>query len=1040
MKLSPQKWIHKSIQTRLVLLLLSVLIPILAIQAYVYYDSYRVRRASEIQANMENARALAKNMESFVKDVVHQELVIGLAITSSQRKSSQDISRLLDTVHDYEDAIRDFTWMNPEGVAVYSSNPAMVGNRYGDRGYFRKIVEGRAWTVGELVLARTTGKPVFGISRGIRDERGTLLGVVVATAVPEKLEARLAVERGPGGAHAIVDGKGMLVYRHPAIHLAWEERNQLALYPEYGQVLGGKEMTTTVHDPYEGKSRLVSLSPVPSIGWVAMAGVTEEEVMMPVLGSIGGNALLFLTVSFAAFLIALSVSRKITKPVADLSAHALLLKAGKEPGPIRSSDVSELRDLAGSFNAMAEKVKERETVLRRERDFSAALLDTAGALAVVFDPEGRIQRFNRACEELTGYRAGDVIGRPFMDFLIAPEEIDGVRGVLNGLRAGNFPNRHENHWVAKSGARRLIAWSNTAITRPDGGIDSIIATGVDITEQRRAEEALRKAKDELEERIRERTAELQAASMYTRSLIEASLDPLVTISIGGKITDINHATEMATGIPREQLIGSDFSDYFTEPEKARAGYRRVFEQGFVRDYPLELKHRDGHFTPVLYNASTYRDPAGRIAGVFAAARDITGVRRAEEAAMAERQRFFDVLETLPVYVILLNRDYQVPFANRFFRERFGESRGRPCYEYLFNRTEPCEICETYTVYRTGEPHHWEWTGPDGRNYDISDFPFVDTDGSSLIMEVGIDITEVKRAQQTLRAANETLEQRVVERTAKLAESEEKLRLANEQLEQRVRERTRDLEALTFELEKSRDDLRKLASELVLAEESERKRIAAVLHDEIAQTLAVARMRIDMLQKMAADEESRQTIREAKEFLVQSIRETRGLMNDIGNPLLFDMGVEAACESLADRLMATHPEIQIRCDIRDSLRGLDSEVKIILFQVVRELLNNVIKHSSARNADVQIRMDNGRIRALVRDDGAGFDPRMLGAPTAEGGYGLFSIRERLMAFDGELRIESSPEAGTVVSASLPATIAPALPRGSRAAAGREWKGK
>ena len=370
----------------------------------------------------------------------------------------------------------------------------------------------------------------------------------------------------------------------------------------------------------------------------------------------------------------------------------------------------------------------------------------------------------------------------------------------------------------------------------------------DITERKRAEEALRKAKDELEERVKERTYELYAESLYARSLIEASLDPLVTISVDGKIMDVNRASEEVTGVPREQLIGSDFSDYFTEPEKARAGYEEVFRQGFVRDYPLELKRRDGHVTPVLYNASVYRDDTGQIMGVFAAARDITERRRAEETVKAERQRLYDVLETLPVYAILLTPDYHVSFANRFFRERFGEDHGRRCYEYLFNRTEPCEICETYTVQKTGKPHHWEWTGPDGRNYDIFDFPFTDSDGSPLIMEVGIDITKRKQAEAALR---------------------------------------------------------RLASELVMAEERERKRIAGVLHDDIAQILAAARMRLDMLQGIPSDQEQ-QTLKEAKALLVQSLQETRALMNDLGNPVLFDLGLKAACEALAKQMMERHP--------------------------------------------------------------------------------------------------------------------------------------
>ncbi|MDD5028186.1 MAG: PAS domain S-box protein [Rhodoferax sp.] len=121
---------------------------------------------------------------------------------------------------------------------------------------------------------------------------------------------------------------------------------------------------------------------------------------------------------------------------------------------------------------------------------------------------------------------------------------------------------------------------------------------------------------------------LRASSLYTRSLIEASLDPLVTISPDGKITDVNLATETATGRSRDELVGTDFSNYFTEPAKARAGYQQVFAQGTVTDYQLAIRHRDGHSTAVLYNASVYRNEAGEVQGVLAAARDISAQQRA----------------------------------------------------------------------------------------------------------------------------------------------------------------------------------------------------------------------------------------------------------------------------------------------------------------------------------------------------------------------------------------------------------------------------
>ena len=118
-------------------------------------------------------------------------------------------------------------------------------------------------------------------------------------------------------------------------------------------------------------------------------------------------------------------------------------------------------------------------------------------------------------------------------------------------------------------------------------------------------------------------------------MIESSLDSLVAISPEGRITDANEATVRLTGVPREQLIGTTFSDYFSEPQRAEQIYQRVFAEGMAVDYPLTMRHRDGTWTEVRYNASVYRDAGGTVLGVFAAARDVTSDR----AHLAELERF-----------------------------------------------------------------------------------------------------------------------------------------------------------------------------------------------------------------------------------------------------------------------------------------------------------------------------------------------------------------------------------------------------------------
>jgi PAS domain S-box-containing protein len=259
--------------------------------------------------------------------------------------------------------------------------------------------------------------------------------------------------------------------------------------------------------------------------------------------------------------------------------------------------------------------EERDVIDEQQR---LAVLDSATDAIIIFDLDGHIKYWNKGAEQQYGWKQDDVRGVIIHTLLhtVFPSRLEDIIGQL--LRAGRWAGelRHTtragiaitvmSHWTLQYGARNVPV--------------AILETARDITERKQAEEKLR------------------AASLYARSLIEASLDPLVTINADGKITDVNEATEGVTGLSREELIESDFSNYFTEPEKANAGYRQVFSDGFVRDYPLAIRHKSGRITDVLYNATLFKNERNEIQGVFAAARDVTERKQAQHQLQEHAQR------------------------------------------------------------------------------------------------------------------------------------------------------------------------------------------------------------------------------------------------------------------------------------------------------------------------------------------------------------------------------------------------------------------
>ena len=236
----------------------------------------------------------------------------------------------------------------------------------------------------------------------------------------------------------------------------------------------------------------------------------------------------------------------------------------------------------------------------------AAIIEGSDDAIIGRTLDGVVTSWNPAAERMFGYSSKEIIGVS-VDILIPTDRLAEAGAVVARIKAGQSVEHVETTRVRKDGTVFPVSLTVSPIRAEDGAIVGASVIFRDMTQK-------------------------EHADRYARSLIEAALDPMVTIGPEGRITDVNEATIKITGIARERLIGSDYAQYVTEPEKALVFFEQVFEKGSLADYLLTVRHVDGTLTDIVCNASIYRDIGGDVLGVFAAGHDVTRQKEALEVA------------------------------------------------------------------------------------------------------------------------------------------------------------------------------------------------------------------------------------------------------------------------------------------------------------------------------------------------------------------------------------------------------------------------
>lgn len=456
----------------------------------------------------------------------------------------------------------------------------------------------------------------------------------------------------------------------------------------------------------------------------------------------------------------------------NFGAHTVgLLGLANKPGGFTPEDCR-LAEAFAELAAIALVKARQEEELRHRQEMLELMADSLPACIAYVDAGQRYRLANRALARFLGKTAEEILGRSLKEILgdkhyqlVEPRIVRALAGEDVDFQVSlPEPGGLPRHFQVRYRPHRA----------EDGTVPGFFVLAEDITPLKLEEQLLQehvaartaeleaavaRLRQEMDQR-RQAEARLREAAARYRALFQAPASFVMTLSPAGRILEFNREAECLSGWRREEVLAQDALTLLVPPAQqkvARELLARVTAGEALRELEMPFLRRDGGERLMLWNANLVRDPAGRPAEIIVVGQDISALRQAQSAVETERHRLFELLDHLPAYIFLQTPEHQVVFANRYFRQQFGEPRGRTCHQILWGRDRPCADCPTTRVLETGTPHVWEWTASDGRTYQIYDYPFADVDGAPLVLEMGIDITARKQAEEEVREQSRILE-------------------------------------------------------------------------------------------------------------------------------------------------------------------------------------------------------------------------------------------------------------------------------------------
>jgi PAS domain S-box-containing protein len=640
-------------------------------------------------------------------------------------------------------------------------------------------------------------------------------------------------------------------------------------------------------------------------------------------------------------------------------------------------------------NAVVQDITERkrtEESLKKSHAFVRQIIDTNPNFVFVKDRQGRFTLVNQAVADCYGTTVEGLLGKTDADFNPNQEEVAHFeqqdREVIDSRKDLFIA---EETITDASGSVRWLQTVKRPLFDEQGGEPHVLGVSTEITHRKLAADALRKS----EERFRTLADNISQFAWMADAA-------------GWRIW-YNRRWYEYTGATFEEVQGWGW-EKFHHPdhlERVREAWRKARERGEPWEDTFPVRGRDGRYRWFLSHATPIRDDAGQITRWFGTKTDVTDLREAQEGLRESEERLrlalaggemgaWDVdlvndttrWDSKEFALLGLSEGSVSPSPKQFYRQAHPEDEPviRQSVQRAINETGALEH-EFRIVLSDGQIR---WLAAKGR-------VLKDEQGKPVRMiGVNFDVTERKLAEARVRSFTHELETRVEERTGELVHLHGRLRA--------------------------------LTTDLNLTEQRERKRLATDLHDYLAQLLALVRMKLGQIKRLAPPPALVEIVRETELVVNEALTYTRTLVTQLSPPVLHEFGLLAALRWLAEQMVRQELSVEVRQSVPDKI-SLPEDQAVLLFQSVRELLINVRKHAGTHQAVVTIELQDGQLRITVRDEGAGVDLALASAATDQPSstsskFGLFSIRERMLAIGGQFEVASAPGQGMTAQLILP----------------------